>query len=320
MSILSNALGGGSSSIPGYDTGKLNAISKANADKQRQLIQQKFTGLQPINQQYQTSQTNLSNGILPQAEEQVQKFGTDLNSVNTADAAQRQQSSDAFRANAFRDVPAIQRQIRNSLGGNRLLNSGAAVSTLANPTVNAAQNASDFASQNEQARLAGVTGRANEFATTGFNTRQQALASKLGIDENTINQLKDMGRGDLIDQFNSLSDVQGQEGANELGIEQLGQSQNIAAAQANAAKRSAILGSLGSIAGMGIGSFAGPLGAAVGGQIGGTLGTTAGGGTPQPFDPTLLFAAAQKRKGVVNALGSGRTTNSSITSPSQLPG
>jgi len=303
MSVLSKMLGGGGGSIPGYDTGKLNAISQANADKQRQLIQQKFNSLQPVNQQYQTSQTNLSNSIMPQAEEQIAKYGTDLGTVNAADAAAREQSSNQFRQQAFQNVPEIQRAIRNSLGGNRLLNSGAAVSTLAQPTIEAAQNASNFAGQNEQARLAGVTGRAQDFASTGFNTRQQALASKLGIDENTINQLASMGRGDLIDQFNALSDVQGQEGANELGIEQLGQSQNIAQAQANAARRSAILGGLGSIIGMGAGALTGnPLLAGIGGQVGGTVGSVAGGGTPQPFDPTLLFALAQKRQAVQNSL------------------
>lgn len=319
MSTLSNAFGGGGGSIPGYNTAKLNQIATDNANKQRQLIQQKFSGLQPINQQYQTSQTNLSNNILPQNEGQIAQFGNDLNAANTAEAAQRQQSSDAFKAQAFQNVPALQRQIRNSLGGNRLLNSGAAVSTLAQPTVQAAQNASNNAAQNEQQRLADVTSRANTLATTGFNSRQSALASKLGLDENTINQLASMGRSDLIDQFNSLAGVQQQEGADQLGIEQLGESQNIAQAQANQAKKSAILGSLGSIAGLGIGSFAGPLGAAVGSQIGGTVGTAAGGGVPQSFDPTLLFALAQKRQGVVNALSGGRSTNSSITSPTQLP-
>lgn len=310
MSILSNALGGGGGSVPGYDTAKLNAISKANADKQRQIIQQKFQGLQPINQQYQTSQTNLSNNIIPNSQAAVDKYGQGLEAVNAADTAQRSQANDAFRAQQFQNVPALQRQIRNSLGGNRLLNSGAAASTLAQPTINAAQNSGNFEGQNEQARLAGVTGRAQDFATTGFNAQQQALATKLGLDENTINQLASMGRTDLIDQFNSLAGVQDQEGTNELGIEQLAEGQNIAQAQANAAKKSAILGTLGSLGGLGVGSFFGPLGAAVGSQVGGTLGTVAGGGTPQQFDPTLLFAAAQKRKGVVSALGNGSTANS----------
>lgn len=311
MSMLSKALGGGGSKIPGYNTGKLNDIASQTAEKQRQLIQQRFSGLQPINQQFETSRNQLSASVAPQAENAIKGYGEALQGVNTADAAARQQATDAFRQQAFRNVPEIQRQIRNSLGGNRLLGSGAAVSTLANPTVNAAQTASDFAAQNESARLAGQTGRAQDFATTGFNTRQQALATRLGLDEGTINQLASMGRSDLIDKFNSLAGVEGDLGQNQLSIEQLGQSQDIARAQAEAAKKGAILSSLGSLAGLGVGSFFGPMGAAVGSQIGGTVGGVAAGNAPQQFDPTLLFALGQnnpanKRTAVVRSLGGNR--------------
>lgn len=299
----------GGSSTPTIDTGQLNTINQNNANKQRQIIQNKFNSLQPLNAQYKTDQTNFANTIQPQVQANVDQFGRSLTGVNEADAAQREQANNQFRTQQFQGVPDVQRAIRNSLGGNRLLNSGAAVSTLAQPTVQAAEASSNFAGQNEQAHLAGVTGRANELATSGFNANQDALAKKLGINEDTINQLLAMGRGDLVDQFNSMAGVQSQEGANELAINELGQNSNIAKASADASKRGAILSSLGSLAGAGIGSFAANplLGAAIGSQVGGTAGSIFGGTTPQPLDPTLMFALMQKRKGVANALGNNTT-------------
>ena len=190
------------------------------------------------------------------------------------------------------------------------MGSGAALSTLAKPTIQAAQNASDFAAQQENERLSNVTNRAEGLATTGFNTRQAATAQRLGIDEDTINQLTQMGRTDLIDKFNSLAGVESEYGANELGIEQARQADEMARASADRANRGSLFSTVGSLGGMGLGAmFGGPMGAAVGGQLGGTLGGMAGGQNPQQLDPTLLFALAQRNKSAVSrSLGGGAST------------
>jgi hypothetical protein len=294
--------------VPGINTDALNAINLQTANKQKDLITQKLAGLQPLNQQFGTQRKELSASIEPGAEKTLTQYGADLSQVGTQEKAARDAATNTFREQQFRDVPAIQQAIRNSLGGNRLLGSGAALSSLAKPTIQAAQNASDFAANNEQERLANAVGRSENMATTGLSTRQKAMADRLGMDEGTINQLTAMGRTDLIDKFNSLAGVESDYGANQLAIEQAKQANDIAQATAANANKQGITSSLGSLAGMGLGfaTGTGPLGAAVGSQIGGTIGGFAGGGTPQQFDPTLLYALAQRNKKAVTASTGGK--------------
>lgn len=282
-------------SVPSLDTGRLLDISKRNANLQRDLVSQQFGSLAPLNVNFESKRTALGQSIAPQTENILSQYGQNLSEANKAEENARNAATTNFRAQAFRDVPAIQRAIRNSLGGNRLLQSGAAASTLANPITGAVQSAADFAANQENERLANIANRADTLANAGFGARTSALEKKLGLDEGTINQLTQMGRTDLIDKFNKLGGIQEQEGANELGIEQARQMNEIAKAQAANANRGGILSSLGSLAGLGIGAaFGGPLGAGIGSQIGGMAGGLAGGTAPQQFDPTLLFALSQR--------------------------
>jgi hypothetical protein len=219
-------------------------------------------------------------------------------------------ASQQNRVQNFQNAPAIQRAIRNSLGGSGTLNSGAAASTLAQPIINAAQSSADFDAQMQGNLLQNQAARAENLASTGFSTRQAATAKRLGIDQDTLDTLTKMGRSDLVDKFTSLSDVQGQEGANELAIEQAKQQNDIAQAQAAAAKRGGLFSQVGQIGGGVIGGmFGGAPGAAAGMSLGGSLGGMAGGNTNQQFDPTMLFALANRNKTAIqNRLGTANTS------------
>lgn len=297
--------------VPSIDTGALLRIQQENERKQKAIVGGLRPSLNPINTNFETKRNALGQEIQTGTEGVLDRYGQDLSNVNTADAAARNAANTGFREQSFRDVPELQRSIRESLGSSGSIGNAAALSALSRPILDANRSARDFTSQNEVSRLAGATGRSEKLADTGFNARSGALSSKLGLDEGTIQYLTDTGRGDLIDEANSLLGIEDQAGTNRLGIEQARQQNEMAKAAASNSRRASIMSSLGSLAGT-AGGFAvgGPMGAGLGSQLGSTFGNLAGGGTGGgTFDPTLLFAMAQRNKSNVSrSLGGGRST------------
>jgi hypothetical protein len=286
--------------VPSLDTGALKNIANQTAQTQRDLITQRMAGLEPLNAQFKTGREGLSARIPQESEALLTQLVQDTGKIGEQEQAQNAQATQAFREQSFRDVPEIQKMIRNQLAGSRLMGSGAALSSLAKPTINAAQSSADMASQLEQQRLGNAVRRSEDLASTGFTTRQKAMADRLGLDDDTLNQLTQMGRGDLIQKFSDLSGVEGQYGADMMNIEQARQANEMAKAAANRSAFGSTLSTLGNLGGMGVGAlFGGPMGAAIGGQLGGTLGGMVGGQQTQQFDPTLMFALAQRNKAAV---------------------
>lgn len=301
--------------IPGIDTNALNAINDQNATKQRNIVGGLRQNLVPLSTDFESKRRLLGNDIQSGGENVINQYGQGLSDVNAADASARTTANAAVREQSFRDVPELQRSIRESLGGSGTTGNAAALSALSRPILDANRASRDFSNQNEINRLEGVTGRSEKLADTGLNVRNNALQSKLGLDEGTINELYASGRGDLVEEANKLLGIEEQSGANKLGIEQARQQNDIAQATAAAARRGSIMTSLGSLAGTGIGAaFGGPLGASLGSQLGSMAGNFAGGGSGGgTFDPTLLYAMSQRqptnRTAVVRSLsanGSGQ--------------
>lgn len=284
--------------VPSFDINALNQQAIETANRRRSVLGGLKTNLAPITEQFKTGREALSARIPAETEANLDRFGQQLQGVGQADRAARTAANIAQREQSFRDVPELQRSIRESLGGSGLLQSGAARSTLARPIIDAATASRDFSNQNEVARLAGETARTQGFAETGFGARSQALRDRLGLDEETLKFLTESGRGDLINEANSLLGIEGDLGRSLESNEQLRQSQDIARAQASAARRGQIISSLGQFGGaaLGFGLGGGPLGAAIGGQLGGAAGGFLGGTNPGGFDPTLLFALEQQRR------------------------
>lgn len=294
--------------VPGIDAAALTQIAERNAATQRDILGRRKAALQPLNAQFKTDRGALSAQIEPGAENLLNKYTADLSGVGAMQKAANESATIANREQNFRNVPEIQRAIRESLGGNNLLRSGAASGTIASPIIDAARASRDFSSGLETTRLGDEARRAEGLAGTGLNVRHEALNKRLGIDEETLNTLAANGRTDLLDEYNSLANIEGQLGADKLGIEQARQASEQAKAAAAASRRGQILTSLGSLAGA-AGGFAlgGPVGAGLGTQLGGTFGNIAGGGGGAPFDPTLLYAMSQRqqptRTAVTRSLG-----------------
>lgn len=295
---------------PSLDTGALTRISQDNEAKQKAIVGGLRGNLSPINANFETKRNALGTNFQGATEGLVQQYGQDLSAANVADANTRNASNVAFREQSFRDVPEIQRSIRESLGGSGTIGNAAALSALSRPILDANRTSRDFTAQNEINGLNTTAGRSEKLADTGFNARSGALSTKLGLDDDTIKFLTETGRGDLIDEANSLLGIEDQAGTNRLGIEQARQSSEMAKAAASNARRGQILTSLGSLGGAGLGAMiGGPAGAGLGAQLGGTAGNIAGGGGGGQFDPTLLFALAQRNKSNVSrSLSGGRST------------
>lgn len=296
--------------VPSIDTGALTRIAQENEAKQKAIVGGLRGNLSPINANFETKRNELGNNLTTGTENLLTRYGQDLSGVTAADTAARNAANVGFREQSFRDVPELQRSIRESLGGSGTIGNAAALSTLSRPILDANRASRDFSSQNTVAGLNAQTGRAEKLADTGFSARGDALKSKLGLDEGTIQFLTESGRGDLIKEANDLLGIEDQAGANRLGTEQARQENEMAKAAAANARRGQILTSLGSLAGTAVGAgFGGPVGAGIGSQLGGNLGNMAGGGGGAQFDPTLLYALAQQnRSNVSRSLGGGRST------------
>lgn len=278
----------------GYDTGALQRIVDATAKKRRDITTGLNPRLQPLSQEFEAKRGGLGTGYQADTENQINQFKTELAGLGESDKQAREAANVAFRERQFREVPQLQRAVRESLGGNQLSGSGAALTALSRPTLEAALASRDFEAENNVQQLADKARREELGVTEGGRRREEALQTKFGLDQGTIDYLTSIGREDLIREAEALSGIEADVGASTLGIEQLRQSQEIARSAANNAMRNNIIGGLGQLGGAGLGFLAGgPVGASLGAQFGGTAANLAT-GSPVSFDPSLLFALSQR--------------------------
>lgn len=295
---------------PSIDTGALLRISQENEARQKNIVGGLQGKLSPLSTRFEGRRNELGEGFQTGTEGVLTRYGQDLSAANTADAAARNAAGVNFRESSFRNVPELQRSIRESLGGAGTIGNAAALSALSRPVLDANRSSRDFDAQNEVLGLQRSADRTEKVADTGFNARSNALSTKLGLDTDTINFLTESGRGDILDEANKLLGIEDQAGANRLGIEQARQQNEMAKAAASNARRGQLISGLTQLGGAAVGfGLGGPMGAGLGSQIGGTVGQVAN-GSPVSFDPTLLYAMSQRnsasaprRTAVVNSLG-----------------
>ena len=294
--------------IPSIDVGALQRRAEETARRRRDLTQGLTTSLGALTPQYEAKRTELGGRLVPETEQRLEQFGQETATLAPREREAAQVATRGFREQAFREVPEQQRAIREALGGSGMLQSGAAASTLARPTIDALRSSRDFETGQETELLSREAGRNEQMVGIRANERKEALNKKFGLDEDTVNYLQSIGREDLIREAESLSGIESDLGSSLLQTDILGQQQNIARASADAARRGNIISGLGQLGGAAIGfGLGGPLGASLGSQLGGTAGQFAT-GSPVSFDPTLLFAlqqrnAPQRRTAVVDSLG-----------------
>lgn len=296
MSKLSKALGTGSPNIPGYDTEKLKGIVGEGYNKRKNLLEGAFGQLPQFGTDYEKKATGIgdtfSNANLGAAEE----YQKGLAGLGDEQKAANELSVAANREQNFRQVPEVERRIRDIVGATVGFGSGAAAPQLAAPTLQAAQQSGDFQNQLEVNRLNEAASNRKEGLGTIFSAKQTNALNKMGIDQDTAKMLLETGRGDVLNKALQLSGLEGENAQSLLDIEQLSQSQNIARAQAEAKAKAGRLGAITSLVGTGAGAFFGPTGALIGNQIGSTIGGGGGGN-----DALLAAILARQKKAPVSS-------------------
>lgn len=299
-SLIGKDLKGGD--IPGYDTSGLQSESERAAQIQRDLIQQRFGDLGTARTGYKTEREKIGSQIVPGVEKRLSEYGQQLQGVGQTEREALAKAADLNAERSFREVPEVQRLIRNQLGGARLGGNVAAMSALTQPLTQAYQSAADFRRQGEMDQLVREGARAEGLAQTGFSTRMDADLKKLGFDEETLNSLTDEEKAAIQDKYTSLMGVEATRSGQKMDLMQQQQQADIARAQAAAQKKAGLLGTIGQIGGTVVGGmFGGPIGAGIGSQLGGMLGNYAGGGQVSGFDPTLVASLFQGKGGGLTA-------------------
>lgn len=303
------ALFGKKPNIPSIDTAALNRLVDEAAAKKRAIVGGLTGELQPISANFEQKRNALGTGYLNDVNTGINEFNTGIGALKESSGAAGEEAARAFREQQFRDVPEIQKSVREALGGSGTLNTGAARFSLARPTIEAARASSDFAAQqkiNDLQRKQQLGEKALDYSTTA---KQGGIDTKFGLDKDTVDYLTSIGRSDLIDKANSMLGIEGDVGDARLNIEQARQNNDIARATAAANNRNAVLSGITTLGGAAIGGlFGGAPGAAAGGSFGSNAGQLLT-GQPVQFDPTTLYALKNKTRSMVSrSIGGGRST------------
>jgi len=290
---LKKVFGGGGSSIPGYDTAALNNIAQTGFNKRKSLIEGAFGELPQFGQQYSEKATNAGNAFAQSNLGAAQEFDQGLRSLGAEDKAANEVAVAAQREKAFRDVPEVERRLRDVIGATVGFGSGAAAPQLARPTIDAANAARDFETGLETDRLRTQSQRRETGLESIFGAKQANALQKVGIDLDTAKMLLETGRGDVLEKAMQLSGIEGERAQSLLDIEQLRQSQEIAKAQAKAKKKAGRLGAITSLGGLALGAATGnPL---LGLGLGSATGNLISGGETGSLDPLLLSILSRRQ-------------------------
>ena len=287
--------------VPGIDTGALTNIATDNANKKRAIVGGLGGDLAPISANFEQKRGAIGADYQAGVKTNMEAFKGETDAAKAGFAQAGEVAAIKQREQAFRDVPEVQRAIRETLGGSGTLNTGAARANLAKPVINAVQSSADFSAQNTINTMNNNSRLDEKSADFNAGQRSAALETKFGLDKETTDYLTSIGRQDLIDKANSMLGIEGDLGDDKMAIEQARQVNDMAQAAAKASKRGAVMGTLGQALGGAAGfALGGPMGAGIGMQLGGAAANTAT-GSPTALDPTLLFAMAQRnRSAVVN--------------------
>jgi len=282
------ALFGGSSKK--MDTGALRNLLMQGLGRQEQVIKGGFRELPQMSEQYEQRQKQAGQAFGEASRAAAQNLAQGLQNVESPDFLRMQQAKS--RELAFRDLPAAQQQIRESLAATGGLGRGVAVRALQQPVLQAQQTAADQGFALQEAAMGRDIQRREQALNQIYSTDQGVALQSLGIDQDIARTLLDTGRGDILNRAMQLANVEQQRTQGLLDIETLRQQQEIAADQQKRAQLGAILGTVGSLGGAALGAGltgGNPYGAAIGSSVGGGLGGLAGGGT-QPVDLGSILA------------------------------
>jgi hypothetical protein len=240
------------------DTAGMTNLVKGSSQKQKDLIGQQFSQLQPLSADWEAKRTELSEGIQPGFE----KIGKDLQTgYQQVGQAEQRNLEDILRTRqqqSARNIPLQQQLLREQLAASGGFRTGGAAKVMQAPVLQGQQEQADLASTLSQQAQAAQTGRLEKGTEAQAGLAKEALTTKLGIDEDTMNTLFETGRTDIIEKLGSLRGVEADELQSLLGIMGLKTQADLANVAASNANKQALWSSLtglgGQLIGMGAGS------------------------------------------------------------------
>ncbi len=237
--------------MPKYNKDALTGIVDNSAAEQKGYINDTAPKLGAATD---TFQNNALGAVDANQKERQDTNNAFLNSLQQKRATADNTQFAAGKEKILQSVQPAQDNIREVLAGSGVgLQGGAAVKALAQPVLQANSQVNDLANS--------LTQGSQQAEINALGTIQgqdnAALASKLGIDENTYNTIMQSDRQDLKDQLNQLLGISSQSTADKLGIEQNQYNSDLASASAQNQSRNALLASLLGAAGTVGGAYAG---------------------------------------------------------------
>jgi len=251
--------GGGGSTVQPIDVTPLENLVKQRAQTQKGIVGTETGSLQGLN-----------TALLPQVNAAQQAGATSaanrsaqfLKDIGQQTNIQGQQLSDILKQRVLGAVPEAQAAARESLAATGGLQRGYAGATLAGIPQTAVANIAQGETQLTQQAL----NTRNQALNQVYNLDEQYIMDKTGVDKQTLLDIYNSGRSDLINNANQLLGIESGTTSDIIGLEEFKASQTLAQQQAAAANRQATLNALLGIGGTAIGAFAGGIPGAIAGS------------------------------------------------------
>lgn len=241
-------------------TPQMTALTKQSSQKQRDLISQQFNELQPMTEDYETKRTELSESIQPGYQKIGEQLAQGYSAVNQAEKQNLEDILNTRQQQSARNIPLQQQLLREQLAASGGLRTGGAAKVMQAPVLQGQQEQADLASTLSQQAQAAQTGRLEKGTEAQASLAKEALTTKLGIDEDTMNTLFQTGRTDLIEKLGAYRGVESDELQSLLSIMGVKASQSAAEAagynQNKQALYNALIGVGGNLIGQGVGKKA----------------------------------------------------------------
>lgn len=259
--IAGATLGGsglfGKSNVPAYNPSFAINQALAGQGLENRAIEAYKEGSQAGIDRFQTGINTATGAAQEQSRQAAQDYLSQFDPLTSRIVQQRQ---DALKRATLGNIPELVQAAREAGAAGGGLDRGVIQSQLASiPTQQARQFSEGAQALENEALQQQLTARSKVYDATN-----QFLLNRLGIDENTANQILNSGNQALIQELNAIIDNSRNSIGLQIQADAARQGSNIAAAQNSVNNRQAIINSLLGIGGRAAGALVGgPTGAAV---------------------------------------------------------
>jgi hypothetical protein len=255
-------------SVPTYNPAFANAKAEQGGAAERQNIADYMAGTKANEGTFRTDVQNAGDAAKLESQSAAQDYLQNFDPITSRIVQQR---TDALKRSTFGAIPELVQAAREAGAAGGGLDRGVIQSQLAGIPTEQARQFGEGASQLETQALS----QQLDARSKVFDSSNQLILNKLGIDANAAQSILNSGNQALIQQLNDLID----ESRNRIGIQINADSaaqgsQAGAIANENNNKQAIINGLLG-VGGTAAGALVGgPAGAAIGGKVGSSLAPT----------------------------------------------